>query len=61
MAKLPRARALSRWLAAIDRNGAHFLASFFKSPLGVDEHGFVPQYEMLQQWLREGHAMHGGK
>jgi myo-inositol-1-phosphate synthase len=38
-----------------------FLASFFKSPLGVDEHGFVPQYEMLQQWLREAHAVHGGK
>ncbi len=31
-----------------------FLASFFKSPLGVDEHGFVHQFQMLQQWLSEG-------
>ncbi len=30
-----------------------FLASFFKSPLGVGEHQFVLQYQMLQQWLEE--------
>ena len=30
-----------------------FLASFFKSPLGVEEHGFVRQFQMLQQWLGE--------
>jgi myo-inositol-1-phosphate synthase len=30
-----------------------FLASFFKSPLGVHEHSFVLQYQMLQQWLEE--------
>jgi myo-inositol-1-phosphate synthase len=30
-----------------------FLASFFKSPLGVGEHSFVLQYQMLQQWLEE--------
>ena len=30
-----------------------FLASFFKSPLGVEEHSFAPQFQMLQQWLGE--------
>jgi myo-inositol-1-phosphate synthase len=33
-----------------------FLASFFKSPLGVEEHGFVPQFQMLQQWLAEARS-----
>ncbi|MGA2619742.1 MAG: inositol-3-phosphate synthase [Thermoguttaceae bacterium] len=28
-----------------------FLASFFKSPLGVEEHSFALQFQMLQQWL----------
>jgi len=27
-----------------------FLASFFKSPLGVEEHDFVRQFQMLQLW-----------
>ncbi len=27
-----------------------FLASFFKSPYGVEEQGFVDQFQMLQQW-----------
>ena len=27
-----------------------FLASFFKSPLGVDEHRFDRQFQMLEQW-----------
>ncbi|MEX0714444.1 MAG: inositol-3-phosphate synthase [Pirellulales bacterium] len=27
-----------------------FLASFFKSPLGVDEHDFAVQFQMLQRW-----------
>jgi myo-inositol-1-phosphate synthase len=27
-----------------------FLASFFKSPLGVKEHSFVPQFQMLLDW-----------
>ncbi len=27
-----------------------FLASFFKSPLGVREHSFVPQFQMLLDW-----------
>jgi myo-inositol-1-phosphate synthase len=30
-----------------------FLASFFKSPLGVEEHGFMLQYQMLHEWLEE--------
>jgi len=28
-----------------------FLASFFKSPLGVEEQGFDRQYRMLEQWI----------
>ena len=32
-----------------------FLASFFKSPLGVEEHRFPLQFQMLQQWLEEAH------
>ena len=27
-----------------------FLASFFKSPLGVDEHRFDRQFQMLERW-----------
>jgi len=27
-----------------------FLASFFKSPYGVEEHGFVRQFQMLEAW-----------
>jgi myo-inositol-1-phosphate synthase len=30
-----------------------FLASFFKSPLGVTEHNFVKQFSMLENWARE--------
>jgi myo-inositol-1-phosphate synthase len=30
-----------------------FLASFFKSPLGIEEHSFMPQFQMLQQWIDE--------
>ncbi len=30
-----------------------FLASFFKSPLGVEEHSFPLQFQMLQQWIQE--------
>ena len=29
-----------------------FLASFFKSPYGVEEHGFVRQFQMLEAWTR---------
>jgi myo-inositol-1-phosphate synthase len=31
-----------------------FLASFFKSPYGVDEHRFDRQYQMLETWAAEG-------
>jgi myo-inositol-1-phosphate synthase len=27
-----------------------FLASFFKSPLGVDDHNFVRQFQLLEDW-----------
>ncbi len=30
-----------------------FLASFFKSPLGVEEHDFFEQFRLLQQWARQ--------
>jgi myo-inositol-1-phosphate synthase len=31
-----------------------FLASFFKSPLGVDEHRFDRQFAMLEEWASRG-------
>jgi myo-inositol-1-phosphate synthase len=30
-----------------------FLASFFKSPLGVDEHDFHKQFQMLEDWAAQ--------
>ena len=30
-----------------------FLASFFKSPYGVTEHGFVRQFQMLEAWASQ--------
>jgi myo-inositol-1-phosphate synthase len=33
-----------------ERGLLSFLASFFKSPLGVDEHDFVRQFQLLQLW-----------
>jgi myo-inositol-1-phosphate synthase len=30
-----------------------FLASFFKSPYGVSEHGFIRQYEALEAWAAD--------
>jgi myo-inositol-1-phosphate synthase len=33
-----------------------FLASFFKSPLGVDEHDFVRQFQLLQLWAAKHSA-----
>jgi myo-inositol-1-phosphate synthase len=33
-----------------ERGLLSFLASFFKSPLGVEEHDFVRQFQMLQLW-----------
>jgi myo-inositol-1-phosphate synthase len=38
-----------------------FLASFFKSPLGVEEHSFVHQFQMLQQWASESCTANGRK
>jgi myo-inositol-1-phosphate synthase len=34
-----------------DSGTLKFLAPFFKSPLGVDEHDFALQYQMLQAWV----------
>ena len=31
-----------------------FLASFFKSPCGVDEHDFARQFQMLEDWAEAG-------
>ncbi|MEE8452930.1 MAG: inositol-3-phosphate synthase, partial [Thermoguttaceae bacterium] len=31
-----------------------FLASFFKSPIGVDEHRFDRQFQMLEDWAEQG-------
>jgi myo-inositol-1-phosphate synthase len=28
-----------------------FLASFFKSPIGVTEHDFIRQFQMLENWV----------
>jgi myo-inositol-1-phosphate synthase len=36
-----------------------FLASFFKSPLGVSEHRFDRQYQMLEQWAGEPSPLSG--
>jgi len=36
-----------------------FLANFFKSPLGVEEHRFAHQFQMLQQWLTETTSANG--
>ena len=34
-----------------------FLACYFKSPLGVEEQGFVRQFEKLEAWLKEAGAV----
>lgn len=45
---------LVRLTELADRYSEHglltFLASFFKSPLGVEEHDFIRQFQMLQTW-----------
>jgi myo-inositol-1-phosphate synthase len=33
-----------------DRGLLTFLASFFKSPLGIDENSFVCQFQLLEDW-----------
>ncbi len=48
---------LIRFTQRAHRAGQHglltFLASFFKSPLGVSEHNFVKQFELLEAWARK--------
>ncbi len=50
----PLAIDLFRFTELSARNGETglltHLASFFKSPTGVDENGFVEQFQMLQSW-----------
>jgi len=36
-----------------DRGVLTFLASFFKSPLGVSEHNFARQFQMLEEWVQQ--------
>jgi myo-inositol-1-phosphate synthase len=35
-----------------ERGGLRFLASFFKSPMGVKENAFIPQFQMLIDWAK---------
>lgn len=50
----PLALDLVRLTECAHRNGSRglltFLASFFKSPIGVEENGFIRQYQMLEDW-----------
>ncbi|QDU25971.1 Myo-inositol-1-phosphate synthase [Anatilimnocola aggregata] len=39
-----------------DRGLLTFLASFFKSPIGVPNHNFVEQFQMLQSWAEKVEA-----
>ncbi len=48
---------LVRFTERAHRAGQHglltFLASFFKSPLGVNEHNFVKQFSLLEEWAAQ--------
>jgi myo-inositol-1-phosphate synthase len=48
---------LIRFTECADRHGERglltFLASFFKSPLGVKENDFVRQFQLLEQWASQ--------
>lgn len=48
---------LIRFTERAHRAGQHglltFLASFFKSPIGVTEHNFVKQFAMLEDWANQ--------
>lgn len=44
-------RLTERAQRAGERGLLTFLASFFKSPLGVTEHDFVRQFQMLEEWV----------
>jgi myo-inositol-1-phosphate synthase len=39
-----------------ERGTLTFLASFFKSPLGVEQHDFIRQFQMLQAWADQARA-----
>lgn len=53
----PLALDLVRLTECAYRNGSRgllpFLASFFKSPIGVEENGFIRQFQMLEEWAAE--------
>lgn len=38
------------------RGTLSFLASFFKSPLGVEQHDFIRQFQMLEEWADQARA-----
>jgi myo-inositol-1-phosphate synthase len=48
---------LVRFTELAHRRGEHglltFLASFFKSPLGVEDHNFARQFQMLEAWANQ--------
>jgi myo-inositol-1-phosphate synthase len=39
-----------------ERGTLTFLASFFKSPLGVEQHDFIRQFQMLEKWADQARA-----
>jgi myo-inositol-1-phosphate synthase len=39
-----------------ERGTLTFLASFFKSPLGVEQHDFIRQFQMLEAWAGQARA-----
>jgi myo-inositol-1-phosphate synthase len=51
---------LARFTELAHRRGERglltFLACFFKSPLGVEQHDFVRQFQMLEQWAAAARA-----
>lgn len=49
-------RLTERAHRAGDRGLLTFLASFFKSPIGVGNHNFVEQFQMLQVWAEKVEA-----
>lgn len=48
---------LVRFAERASRNGDRglliFLASFFKSPIGIEENGFIRQFQLLEEWANE--------
>ena len=41
------------WRMRGERGLLTFLASFFKSPLGITENDFVRQFQMLEAWVKK--------